>query len=168
MTQTKEFCFACCDIILKEQKVKKPVRSYDKQKIIVLGGGIQQARCIERCQKLGYYVVCFDKEEACIGARIADAFFAVSIDDFDEVSLRVSKLVNVIAIMAPASEIGNLTASKIAAKQGYLYNSPSVVEMTRNKSEMRKRMASIGLKNPNYVIISSEHLSNDALSKKRI
>ena len=58
--------------------MKRPVRSYDKQKIIVLGGGIQQARCIERCQKLGYYVVCFDKEEACIGARIADAFFAVS------------------------------------------------------------------------------------------
>lgn len=147
--------------------MKRPVRSYDKQKIIVLGGGIQQARCIERCQKLGYYVVCFDKEEACIGARVADDFFAVSIDDFDEVSRRVSKLVNVIAIMAPASEIGNLTASKIAAKQGYIYNSPSVVEMTRNKSKMRKRMASVGLKNPNYVIISSEHLSNDSIFKKR-
>lgn len=146
--------------------MKKPVRSYDDQKIIVLGGGIQQERCIKRCQKLGYYVVCFDKAETCIGAMVADKFFAVSIDDFDEVLLRVSELVNVVAIMAPASEIGNSTASKIAAKQGYIYNSPTVVEMTRNKSEMRKRMTSIGLKNPNYVIISSEHLSNDVLPKK--
>ena len=125
-----------------------------KSLIIVLGGGIQQTRCIKRCQKLGFLVCCFDINENCEGKKAADLFFKLSIKNYNEIMLIVSEFENVVAILAPATEIGNLTACLIANKLGLPYNCEEVVKTTSNKLLMREKLDSLNLDNPKYFSIN--------------
>lgn len=127
-----------------------------KTLVVVLGGGIQQTRCIKRCKKLGLFVCCFDINENCQGAKVADLFYKISIKNHKQILLVVSSLENVAAILAPATEIGNITACHISAKLGISYNRKDVVETTINKSLMRKKLDFLSLDNPKYFSLTNE------------
>ena len=114
---------------------------------IVLGGGIQQTRCIKRSKKLGFLVCCFDINENCEGKKAADLFFKLSIKNYNDIMLIVAEFENVVAILAPATEIGNLTACLIATKLGLPYNCEEVVKTTSNKLLMREKLDSLNLDN---------------------
>ena len=130
-----------------------------KSLIIVLGGGIQQTRCIKRCKKLGFLVCCFDINENCEGKKAADWFFKLSIKNYNDIMLKVSEFENVVAILAPATEIGNLTACLIANKLGLPYNCEEVVKTTSNKLLMREKLDSLNLDNPEYFSIKFQNKS---------
>ena len=72
--------------------MRKNIKSGLQPLIIVLGGGIQQTRCIKRCQQLGYMVCCFDMNDKCYGAPVADLFFQISIKKFDKIVSVVASL----------------------------------------------------------------------------
>ena len=127
-----------------------------KSLVVVLGGGIQQTRCIKRCKKLGFLVCCFDINDNCEGEKIADLFFKISIKNYNDIMLKVSEFENVVAILAPATEIGNLTACIIATKLGLPYNCKEVVKTTSNKSLMREKLDFLGLDNPKYFSITNK------------
>ena len=124
--------------------------------IVVLGGGIQQTRCIKRSKKIGFKVCCFDINENCQGAKVADLFYQISIKDYSEILLVVSSIENVVAILAPATEIGNLTASYIAGKLGLPYNREEVIKTTCNKSLMRDKLDLLRLDNPKHFSFTNE------------
>lgn len=130
-----------------------------KSLIIVLGGGIQQTRCIKRCKKLGFLVCCFDINENCEGKKAADLFFKLSIKNYNDIMLKVSEFENVIAILAPATEIGNLTACLIANKLGLPYNCEEVVKTTSNKLLMREKLDLLNLDNPEYFSVKFQNKS---------
>ena len=130
-----------------------------KSLIIVLGGGIQQTRCIKRCKKLGFLVCCFDINENCEGKEAADWFFKLSIKNYNDIMLKVSEFENVVAILAPATEIGNLTACLIANKLGLPYNCEEVVKTTSNKLLMREKLDALNLDNPEYFSIKFQNKS---------
>lgn len=124
--------------------------------ILILGGGIQQTRCIKRCKKLGFITCCFDKNENCFGSEAADLFFQISIKNHNEILSIVASIKNVVAVLAPATDIGNITACRIASKLGLLYNSEEVVNATCNKSLMREKINSLGLANPKYFTVTDQ------------
>ena len=128
----------------------------EKSLIIVLGGGIQQTRCIRRCMKNGFRVCCFDINENCKGANVADLFYQISIRNYSEILSVVSKLQNVVVILAPATEVGNRVASIISAKLGLPYNNQEVIKRTTNKALMREKLDLLNLDNPKYFSISGE------------
>ena len=127
-----------------------------KSLVVVLGGGIQQTRCIRRCMKIGFRVCCFDINENCKGANVADLFYRISIRNYSKILSVVSKLQNVVAILAPATEVGNRVASIISAKLGLPYNSQEVIKRTTNKALMREKLDLLNLDNPKYFYLSGE------------
>ena len=127
-----------------------------KSFIVVLGGGIQQTRCIKRCKKLGFLVCCFDINENCEGKKVADIFFKISIKNYRDIILKLSEFKNIVAILAPATEIGNLTACQIANKLDLPYNCEEVVKITSNKLLMREKLDLLSLDNPKYFSLTNE------------
>ena len=127
-----------------------------KSLIVVLGGGIQQTRCIRRCIKIGFRVCCFDINENCKGANVADLFYQISIRNHSEILSVVSKLQNVVAVLAPATEIGNRVACIISTNLGLPYNNQEVIKRTTNKALMREKLDLLNLDNPKYFSLSGE------------
>ena len=113
----------------------------------------------KRCKKLGFLVCCFDINENCEGKKAADLFFKLSIKNYNDIMLIVAEFENVVAILAPATEIGNLTACLIATKLGLPYNCEEVVKKTSNKLLMREKLDSLNLDNPEYFSIKFENKS---------
>ena len=128
----------------------------NKPLIVVLGGGIQQTRCIRRCQELGFLSCCFDINKNCSGDSTADLFFQISIKNHTEIISIVTSLENVVAVLAPATDSGNVTACRVANKFNLLYNSEEVGITTYYKSLMREKISSLGLANPKYFTIDHE------------
>ena len=131
-----------------------------KPLIVVLGGGIQQTRCIRRCQELGFLSCCFDINKDCSGAIAADFFYQISIKNHTEIISIVASLKNVVAVLAPATDCGNVTACRIANKFNLLYNSEDVGITTYYKSLMRAKISSLGLVNPKYFTVDHEITGN--------
>ena len=121
-----------------------------KPLIVVLGGGIQQTRCIRRCQELGFLSCCFDINKDCSGVIAADFFIKFRLKICEIISI-VASLKNVVVVWLQRLIV--VLPCRIANKFNLLYNGEDVGITTYYKSLMRAKISSLGLVNPKYLLL---------------
>lgn len=109
-------------------------------KILVMGGSYMQSGFIETAINKGLEVNVLDRDSNCLYApdnRVN--FFEIDISDATKVDAFLS--VNLFdAYVAPVSEVGNITLSKLAKKYGFYYNSEETISLTTNKLALRNKL----------------------------
>lgn len=109
----------------------------EKEKVFIIGGGKLQVDFIRTVKENGYKSIVFDYNPDCEGAKIADQFYCVSIDD-KEAIYEISKQEGPIAIHTVATELGNITACYVGEKLGLNTNSYETALNTVDKDRMKK------------------------------
>ena len=132
------------------------------KRIIVLGGSYMQLGLIEKACEMGFEVTVLDRNEGCIASKLDGInFYPIDILKVKEVDNFLSNKTFDAAI-APISEIGNITLSKLAKKHSFIYNSEVSVKRTTEKKEMR---AALALEN-NHKYYSYLEIKNDLKNVK--
>lgn len=122
-----------------------------KEKVLVIGGAESQCHAIDILQKMDKFVIAADYDERCMGASKADLFVAVSTADVERL-VQVAQEHNVSAVLSVQSDLGMLTASKIAKKLELKGIPMNVAELFTNKLKMRDF-----LKEKNYLYPEYRH-----------
>jgi len=108
-----------------------------KEKVFIIGGGKLQLDFIRTVKENGYKSIVFDYNPDCEGAKIADEFYCVSIDEKEEI-YEIAKKEGPIAIHTVATELGNITACYVGEKLGLNTNSYETALNTVDKDRMKK------------------------------
>ena len=106
--------------------------------ILVLGGSYMQSGLIGTAIRLQHQVTVLDRDENCLVANWnCLEFEKIDISDLNGVANFIDSH-SFDACIAPVSDIGNQTLSKLVSKErGFLYNSNDTVIKTLNKNETR-------------------------------
>jgi len=124
------------------------------QKILIIGGGIEQVAAIRIAKEMGLMVICTDINMSAPGIKYADFAFKISTTDF-EGNLKIAKKEKINGVMTICSETAVPTVAKVAAK----LNLPGFSELTSlratNKAEMRKVLDEYNIKMSPYVIATN-------------
>lgn len=116
-------------------------------KILLLGGAMQQIPCIQKAKEMGLYTVTCDYLPDNPGHKYADEYHNVSTIDKEAV-LRLAKDLQVDGIIAYASDPAAPTAAYVAEKLGLAGNPFTSVEILTEKDLFRAFLASHGFNCP--------------------
>lgn len=108
-----------------------------KEKVFIIGGGKLQVDFISTVKENGYESIVFDYNPDCEGARIADKFYCISIDD-KETIYDIALQEHPTAIHTVATELGNITTCYVGEKLGLDTNSYETALNTVDKDRMKK------------------------------
>ena len=126
---------------------------------LVVGGSHLQVDYIETVKSEGFKVHVVDYDPDCVGAKTADVFHCISIDDKDEI-LSLAKKLEISGIHSVATEQGNITANYVAEQLNLPCNGYQVALNTTDKSRMKKVLSKSGLATPDSIVLSSERNLN--------
>lgn len=121
------------------------------KKIMILGGGENQIPLIKEAKKLGIYTIVCDYDENCLGKKIADKFYNVSIMDKKSL-IKIGKKEEVNGVTTtsePAMPISEYVSEKI----GVSYNPYESIKILSNKNLFRKFLKENGFNSPNFKIV---------------
>lgn len=121
---------------------------------IIIGASHLQLDFIMTVKKAGLCAHVVDYNKNAPGAKAADVFHNISIDD-KEAILALAKKINIVGIHTVATEQGNVSACYVAEKLGLACNSYQVALNTTNKALMRKIVSSKKLDNTEYFVVNS-------------
>lgn len=119
------------------------------KKIVIIGANDFQNRLILKAKEMGFETHVFAWQDGSIGERTADYFYPISIVEIDEI-LKICKEIQPDAVASIASDLANITVSKLAAALGLVGNSLECVEVSTNKYAMRKALQKAGLQTPKF------------------
>ncbi len=122
---------------------------------IIIGGSELQKDFIEKVKENEFTAHVVDYDPSCIGAKIADHFHCISIDDLSAV-LELAKSLNVAGINTVATEQGNITANYVAEELGLATNGLEVALNTTDKARMKKVLQSHNIATPYSTEVCSE------------
>ncbi len=127
----------------------------DGRRIVVLGGSYLQADFVETAIEAGYAVHVLDMNPNCYVAGDARIQFApINIKDVEAVARYLAQH-PAEAVVAPVSEVGNITAAKLAPRFGFRYNDEASVTLTTNKARMRACLQGCGLPEPRTMVFTT-------------
>lgn len=118
-------------------------------KVLMVGGAESQCHAIDLLHALGCYVIVVDFDLTCKGSEIADEFLGISTADIEKV-IDVAKEKEVRSVMAVQSDLGLVTASKVAAELGLKSIPLELVELYTNKYKMREYLKNNGFLFPEF------------------
>lgn len=125
---------------------------------IIIGGSELQKDFIEKVKENEFIAHVVDYDPSCIGAKIADHFHCISIDDVTAV-LELAKSLDIAGISTVATEQGNITSNYVAEELGLATNGLEATLNTTDKARMKKVLQSHGIATP----LSTEVLSEQQL-----
>lgn len=122
---------------------------------IIIGGSELQKDFIEKVKENEFIAHVIDYDPSCIGAKIADHFHCISIDDLSAV-LELAKSLNIAGISTVATEQGNITANYVAEELGLATNGLEAALNTTDKARMKKVLRSHNIATPLSTEVRSE------------
>lgn len=122
---------------------------------IIIGGSELQRDFIEKVKENEFIAHVVDYDPYCIGAKIADYFHCISIDDLSAV-LGLAKSLNIAGISTVATEQGNITANYVAEELGLATNGFVATLNTTDKARMKKVLQSHNIATPISTEVRSE------------
>ena len=128
-------------------------KSYQPQKVAIIGANEFQNKLIMKANSLGYETHVFAWAAGDIGERTANYFYPISITDRD-IILKKCREIKPSAICSIASDLATLTVNYVAEKLGLPCNPTSILEQCTNKFKMRETMLSHGVKTPKFIKVS--------------
>ena len=119
------------------------------KKIVIIGANDFQNQLILKAKEMGFETHVFAWQDGSIGERTADYFYPVSIVEIDEI-LEKCKEIKPDAVATIASDLANITVSKVAAGLGLPGNTPECIEISTNKYAMRSAFLNAGIPTPAF------------------
>ncbi|MGC8870870.1 MAG: alpha-hydroxy-acid oxidizing protein [Brevinematia bacterium] len=135
-----------------------------KEFIVSIGGGILQERLIREIKNMGFKSIVFDRDENCVGSKIADIFFPISTRDYESI-LKVLKEKELIDRVAAAITVGtdmSYTVAKINEIVAPYLPSTDVAIKTTDKFVMRKVLKEGEVNVPEFYLCHSVEESLEA------
>ena len=106
------------------------------KKIVIIGANDFQNQLILKAKEMGFETHVFAWQDGSIGERTADYFYPISIVETDAI-LEKCREIQPDAVATIASDLANITVSKVAAGLGLPGNTPECIEISTNKYAMR-------------------------------
>lgn len=120
--------------------------------IVSIGGGILQEKIIREINELGFESIVFDKDQNCIGSKIANIFFPISTRDYDAIieKLKSEDLLDKTLFAITVGTDMSYTVAKINEIVAPYLVSPDTALKTTDKSLMRRTLFHGGVKVPEF------------------
>ena len=134
------------------------------KKIVIIGANDFQNQLILKAKEMGFETHVFAWQDGSIGERTADYFYPVSIVEIDEI-LEKCKEIKPDAVATIASDLANITVSKVAAGLGLPGNTPECIEISTNKYAMRSAFLKAGIPTPAFYKVDQ---AQDELYKMKL
>lgn len=119
------------------------------KKIVIIGANDFQNQLILKAKKMGFETHVFAWKDGSIGEKTADYFYPISIVETDRI-LEKCREIQPDAIATIASDLANITVSKVAKELGLPANSPECIELSTNKYKMREAFANYSIYTPQF------------------
>lgn len=119
------------------------------KKIVIIGANDFQNQLILKAKKMGFETHVFAWQDGSVGERTADYFYPISIVEVDRI-LEKCREIQPDAVATIASDLANITVSKIARGLGLPGNSPECIEISTNKYAMREALLNAGIHVPKF------------------
>lgn len=124
------------------------------EKILLLGGSLQQVIAIKTAKELGYYTIVCDYLPDNPGQKYADKFYLESTTDKDAI-LKIAQNEKIDGIVAYASDPAAPTAAYVAEKLNLPTSPYKSVEILSNKDLFRKFLLEHDFNCPQMISVSS-------------
>ena len=119
--------------------------------ILLLGGGPEQLAAIEESKKLGYNVICADRNNHCVGRKYSNFFYKISIKDINKL-LKIFEKHKISGVASICSDLAVPIVSSIGEKfQLFCLNSKQS-EILTNKLIMKKFFKRNKIKSPEFFL----------------
>lgn len=119
------------------------------KKIVIIGANDFQNQLILKAKEMGFETHVFAWKEGAVGEKTADYFYPVSIVEIDKI-LEICRGIQPDAVASIASDLANITVSKVAEGLGLPGNSPECIEISTNKYAMREAFVRAGIPTPRF------------------
>lgn len=119
------------------------------KKIVIIGANDFQNQLILKAKDMGFETHVFAWKDGSIGERTADYFYPVSIVEIDEI-LEKCREIQPDAVATIASDLANITVSKVAEGLSLPGNSSECIEISTNKYAMREAFLKAGVPTPRF------------------
>ena len=119
------------------------------KKIVIIGANDFQNQLILKAKEMGFETHVFAWKDGSIGERTADYFYPVSITEVDQI-LKICREIQPDAVATIASDLANITVSKVARGLGLPGNSPECIRISTNKYDMREAFIKAGIATPKF------------------
>jgi len=119
------------------------------KKIVIIGANDFQNQLILKAKEMGFETHVFAWKDGSIGEQTADYFYPISIVEIDQI-LEKCKEIQPDAVASIASDLANITVSRVAAELSLPGNSPKCIEITTNKYAMREAFLMSGIPTPKF------------------
>lgn len=119
------------------------------KKIVIIGANDFQNQLILKAKEMGFETHVFAWKDGSIGERTADYFYPISIVETDQI-LEKCREIRPDAVATIASDLANITVSKVAEGLGLPGNSSRCIEISTNKYAMRETFMRNGIPTPRF------------------
>lgn len=119
------------------------------KKIVIIGANDFQNQLILKAKEMGFETHVFAWKDGSVGERTADYFYPISIVEIDRI-VEKCREIQPDAIATIASDLANITVSKVARELGLPGNSPECIEISTNKYAMREAFVRAGIHTPKF------------------
>lgn len=119
------------------------------KKIVIIGANDFQNQLILKAKEMGFETHVFAWKEGAVGEKTADYFYPVSIVEIDKI-LEICREIQPDAVASIASDLANITVSRVAEGLGLPGNSPECIEISTNKHAMREAFVRAGIPTPKF------------------
>lgn len=119
------------------------------KKIVIIGANDFQNQLILKAKEMGFETHVFAWQDGSVGERTADYFYPISIVETDQI-LEKCREIQPDAVATIASDLANITVSKVAEGLGLPGNSPKCIELSTNKYAMRVALIKAGIATPKF------------------
>lgn len=119
------------------------------KKIVIIGANDFQNQLILKAKEMGFETHVFAWQDGSIGERTADYFYPISIVEVDQI-IEKCREIKPDAVATIASDLANITVSRVAEALGLPGNSMECIELSTNKYKMREAFANNGIYTPRF------------------
>lgn len=119
------------------------------KKIVIIGANDFQNQLILKAKEMGFETHVFAWKDGAVGERTADYFYPVSIVETEQI-LEKCREIQPDAVASIASDLANITVSRVAAGLGLPCNSPECIRLSTNKYAMREAFIKARVATPKF------------------
>ena len=119
------------------------------KKIVIIGANDFQNQLILKAKEMGFETHVFAWKDGSPGEQTADYFYPISIVETEQI-LETCREIRPDAVASIASDLANITVSKVAAGLGLPGNSPECIRLSTNKYAMREAFTRARIATPKF------------------
>lgn len=119
------------------------------KKIVIIGANDFQNQLILKAKEMGFETHVFAWKDGSVGERTADHFYPISIVETDKI-LEKCREIGPDAVASIASDLANITVSKVASGLGLPCNSEECIQLSTNKYAMRVAFSQARIATPRF------------------